>query len=208
MDKSVQDIIQSIGLLLLQDKTLKSVVGIVTGEAVSGSWWGHPRGKEIYAVVQQLTERVDILTCKLIEGKVTFVHKSKWDALFSLTSGKEAWQETSSDVETWLVEFIRKMGFIRLVLVDYPDHFTAASVKKAADQLERKLLIYSEQIHTEDGHHSRVLKSWKTMASTRGYVPPHVDVLEACASLEQAVQLLGDGTKASVKLPWGKMVLE
>ena len=31
------------GLLLLQDKTLPSLVGLIAGEPVSGSWWGHPR---------------------------------------------------------------------------------------------------------------------------------------------------------------------
>ncbi|MGH9457127.1 MAG: hypothetical protein ACRD2J_05745 [Thermoanaerobaculia bacterium] len=37
------------GLLLLQDKTLPSVVGILTGEALSGSWWSHPRAGAIFA---------------------------------------------------------------------------------------------------------------------------------------------------------------
>ena len=65
-------------LLLLQDKKLPSVVGMVTGEAVSGSWWSHPRAHEIFRKLEELD---DVISAKLIAGKVTYVSRKLWPAI-------------------------------------------------------------------------------------------------------------------------------
>ena len=54
---------------------------IIVGEPIKGSWWAHPRSHEIYAVFQALRECNDILVCRLVNGKVTFVHRRLWPAL-------------------------------------------------------------------------------------------------------------------------------
>jgi hypothetical protein len=48
---------------------------------IKGSWWGHPRSHQIFAILKAVTESEDVLVCRLVEGKVTFVHRRLWPAL-------------------------------------------------------------------------------------------------------------------------------
>ena len=41
-------------------------VEAVTGEAVRGSWWGHPRGKLIFKLAEALEDSSQVLTLKLL----------------------------------------------------------------------------------------------------------------------------------------------
>ena len=61
-----------------------SVVEEITGEAVRGNWWSHPRSQEIFSVTRAIRENGDVLVCRLVEGKVTFVHRRLWPALVRL----------------------------------------------------------------------------------------------------------------------------
>jgi hypothetical protein len=56
----------------------------IAGEPIRGSWWAHPAGREIYAVLQGLEDAPDILVCRLVGGKITFVHRRLWPALVRL----------------------------------------------------------------------------------------------------------------------------
>jgi hypothetical protein len=56
----------------------------IAGEPIRGSWWGHAKGHEIFAVLEEISDRDDVLVCKLVEGKVTFVHRRLWPALVKL----------------------------------------------------------------------------------------------------------------------------
>jgi hypothetical protein len=54
------------------------VTDFIAGETIKGSWWGHPKGQEIYALFNKIEEDSDLLICRLINGKVTFVHSRIW----------------------------------------------------------------------------------------------------------------------------------
>jgi hypothetical protein len=56
----------------------------IAGGPIEGSWWGHPKGHEIYRVAEAISESDEILVCKLVEGKVTYVHRRLWPALVKL----------------------------------------------------------------------------------------------------------------------------
>jgi hypothetical protein len=58
----------------------------IAGGAIRGSWWGHPKGKEIFRAVRAICESPDVLVCKLVEGKITYVHRRLWPALIKLAS--------------------------------------------------------------------------------------------------------------------------
>ncbi len=58
-----------------------NIVEAITGEPVKGSWWGHPKGREIFRILQRLQASPQILVCRLVDGKVTFVHRRLWPAL-------------------------------------------------------------------------------------------------------------------------------
>lgn len=61
-----------------------SLAEAVAGERIRGSWWGHPKGREIYRATQAVGESRDVLVCKLVDGKVTYVHRRLWPAVVRL----------------------------------------------------------------------------------------------------------------------------
>lgn len=56
----------------------------IAGEPIKGSWWGHAKGRQIFAILQVVIESKDILVCRLVDGKVTLVHRRLWPALVRL----------------------------------------------------------------------------------------------------------------------------
>ena len=58
----------------------------VAGEKIQGSWWGHRKGQEIFRLSEVVIDSGDVLVCKLVNGKVTFVHRRLWPALVRLAS--------------------------------------------------------------------------------------------------------------------------
>src|SRR6516162_8996195 len=60
------------------------LVEVILGEPIKGSWWAHPASHRIFAVLQAVEESGDLLVCRLVEGKVTLVHRRLWPALVRL----------------------------------------------------------------------------------------------------------------------------
>ena len=58
----------------------------IAGEAIKGSWWGHPQGKHIFAVLGAVSEDPDILVCRLVAHKITLVHRRLWPVLAACAS--------------------------------------------------------------------------------------------------------------------------
>jgi hypothetical protein len=61
-----------------------SLAEAVAGGPIRGSWWGHPKGQEIFQAASAICESPDVLVCKMVEGKVTYVHRRLWPALVKL----------------------------------------------------------------------------------------------------------------------------
>ena len=61
-----------------------NLVEAIAGEVVKGSWWGRADGKHIFAVLSTVTESDEVLVCRLIDGKITLVHRRLWPALVRL----------------------------------------------------------------------------------------------------------------------------
>lgn len=76
-----------------------SLAEFIAGAVIRGSWWSHPKGREIFRVCEALAESEDVLTCTLVDGKVTYVHKRLWPALVKLADRfpksrlAKSWQE-------------------------------------------------------------------------------------------------------------------
>jgi hypothetical protein len=58
-----------------------NVAQYIAGEPIRGSWWGHPAGKEIYAILSLLDESPDIVSTRLINQKVTLIHARVWPSV-------------------------------------------------------------------------------------------------------------------------------
>ncbi len=61
-----------------------SLLEAALGHRPRGSWWGHPRGKEFFRLTRAVRASRDVLVCRLVSGKVTYVHCRLWPALARL----------------------------------------------------------------------------------------------------------------------------
>ena len=61
-----------------------NLVEEIAGEPVHGSWWAHPLSHTIFAAIQSVRDDSDVLVCRLVNGKVTYVHRRLWPALSRL----------------------------------------------------------------------------------------------------------------------------
>lgn len=175
------------GLLLQQDRTLPSVVGIVTGEALRGSWWSHPKGRLIFAILSELADRPDVVFTKLISGKSTLVHRRLWPALAAVGASREPWQLHR------LSPAARRL----LARVDRGGQSVRAS-GAAVKELETRLLVVARQVHTESGRHEIVLQDWSDWSKAVG-VRPLRSAASAKRRLDRAAAGLGAPPEA---LPW------
>jgi len=58
-----------------------SLAAVIAGGPIRGSWWSHPKSHEIFAVTRAIRDSEDVLVCRLVRGKITFVHRRLWPAL-------------------------------------------------------------------------------------------------------------------------------
>lgn len=56
----------------------------VAGEPIKGSWWGHRRSAQIFHCTRAIRDSKEVLVCRLVEGKVTYVHRRLRPALVAL----------------------------------------------------------------------------------------------------------------------------
>jgi hypothetical protein len=166
----VKDELRRHGLLLMQDKQIVSVVGLIAGEPLKGSWWSHPRGREMFATQRQLTEDRDTLVSRLIAGKVTYVHRRLWPSFLAVATSGDEWQ---------------KRGL---------------RAKPSKDELQERLLVAAEEVHTESGRHELQIQSWQEWAAEHGAKIPRVTPA-AYETLEKAAVKIGATPKM---LPWNR----
>jgi hypothetical protein len=77
--------IEEHGVVLVSAKgPLPRLTEAIAGEPIKGSWWGHPKGQQIFVILEAVTESKDVLVCRLVKGKVTLVHRRLWPALVRL----------------------------------------------------------------------------------------------------------------------------
>jgi hypothetical protein len=177
--------LKSSGLLLEADNELPSVTRMVAGGSVRGSWWGHPKGNEIYNLLGEVCERPDVETAKLVNGKVTLVHRRLFPALLGAALSGEPWQKAGlSRGATRLLSRVRASG----ALVTTGDD---------ARDLERRLLAHGTSVHTASGDHAKALETWERWAGGAKVRP--WPAAKSKRALEEAVARLGGG-----RLPWGE----
>jgi hypothetical protein len=66
--------------------TVPSFAEMVAGEPLRGSWWAHPKGKDIFRLSRVVRDSPDVLVCRLVDGKITYVHRRLWPALVALAA--------------------------------------------------------------------------------------------------------------------------
>jgi hypothetical protein len=63
-----------------------SLVEAIAGHPIKGSWWAHADARRIYAILAIVTESEQVLVCRLVDGKITLVHRRLWPSLVRLAS--------------------------------------------------------------------------------------------------------------------------
>ena len=168
------------GIVTMTKSSRPSLVDAIAGP-VKGSWWGHPKGGLIFRLADTLHDSPDVLSTKLVEGKVTFVDRALWPALAKVvtdTGRRRATMSSLPDAAKILLKKVERQGRVRM----------ERESKAAGLLLERSQLAHCGSEHTEKGSHTTVLTSWKrifksdTMARARRL------------KLPEALELLGLAT--------------
>ncbi len=133
------------GLLLQADSKLPSVVTLLVGEPVRGSWWGHPMGDAIHIVNIELKEHPDVIATHLVSGKVTYVHRCAWPALFGVALSGEPWQSHNLEpLARRILGHVTKKQSVRAddesveALDVAPGKDLVVQLRRAVDALEEK----------------------------------------------------------------------
>lgn len=100
----------------------------VVGEPIRGSYWGHARGDEIFGLTRAIRAAREILVCRLVQGKVTYVHARLWPALVRLQERFEPDQLAA------IREVHTSTGKHRLKVTPFPD-WVPARVSQEANRL-------------------------------------------------------------------------
>jgi hypothetical protein len=87
----------------------------VAGEPIRGSWWGHPAGRDIFEVLTRLMASPDLVATRLINGKITLVHRRLWPALVRVAERFPAERLAAVDEEH------SASGAHRTVAIPFPD---------------------------------------------------------------------------------------
>ena len=61
-----------------------NLVDVAFGTARKGSWWAHPRGREIFSMTRSVRDEPDVLVTRLVGGHITYIHRRLWPALVRL----------------------------------------------------------------------------------------------------------------------------
>jgi hypothetical protein len=196
----VLETLLELGLLLLHDARLPSVSTLVAGEPVRGSWWGHPRSHAIFRVATFLGEHRDVVVAKLVSGKVTFLHRDAWPALAGVGTAREPWQMRDlGGLERALLERVDRSPVSGGMLADLG---APRAVAAAAKELERRLLVHGESVHTESGAHATQLESWRHWAQRAGFGLAALEPEAARAHLENLVGAIERRCGVRGRLPW------
>jgi len=104
---------------------------------IHGNWWAHPDGKEIFQATRLVRSSEDVLVCRLVDGKVTYVDRRLWPALVRLASyfKKDALAAIREEHSAKGVHRIKTLPFPKWTPVKSRESAKALSEEAAAAQL-------------------------------------------------------------------------
>ena len=190
MTADLLEVIEARGLLPMHDSHAFSATTLLAKEPVHGSWWAHPAANEMFRAISEAEDHEDVEMVKLLGGKLTFVHRRLWPALFAAVTERAPWQTHAlpRSVDR-LLERLEESKRIRADAV--------RELKKEVKLIEERLLALVISEHTESGRHERVLESWaawKKRVELKGKKPA---AEKARDELERAAAEF-----APLRLPW------
>ncbi len=127
-----------------------SLAEVIAGGPIRGSWWGHPKGHEIFRAAEAVTESGDVLVCKLIDGKITYVHRRLWPALVKLSTrlGRAGLARVWNEHTPSGAHRLRRQAFPGWVPDEVVREAKGLSVSDAEAMLQPLLAVAGEQNRT------------------------------------------------------------
>jgi hypothetical protein len=98
----------------------------IVGEPIRGSWWGHPSGHEIFAVLTRVLDSPDVVATRLVDGKITLLHRRVWPALVRVAARFPLERLAAVD------EVHTRSGAHRTIEVPFPEWIPAEDLAAAA----------------------------------------------------------------------------
>ena len=190
------------GFLVESDPKLPSVVSLITGEPLRGSWWSHPLAQIIFQTNEQLSDHDDVLLTKLVSGKVTFAHRNIWSEVVAIARAREPWQIRALPKSArTLLKQVEQNGSLVTSEILWPRK-AEMKLGDAARELEKRLLVVGTQFHSATGAHQKRLETWEHWIKEREFKPTKLSAELAKECLASSLRGLNEEFGSSAKLPW------
>ncbi|SRR6266536_5226607 len=111
--------------------SVPSLAQVVAGEPLRGSWWAHPKGNDIFLLSRSIRSSPDVLVCRLVDGKITYIHRRLWPALVRL-AGRFSKHRLAA-----VKEVHTPTGKHKLLMTPFPD-WVPKDVLRAAHELKEQ----------------------------------------------------------------------
>jgi hypothetical protein len=166
----------------------------VAGRELVGSWMAAPEVHRIYDLLSELSGH-DLCSAALLDGKVTIFDPSLAPAVHRIASDPDRQDRLVAELPTpaaRLFAQVQRDGDVRM------DH-TGLSTKEgraARLRLERRLLVVSQEIHTDRGSHTVALQPWSESRLAR-----RVKGIKLPPLSESMDRLLETAVSAAVVIP-------
>lgn len=139
----------------------RSLAEAVAGGPLQGSWREHARGNLIWRLGRQLRASPQVLTLRLVEGKVAFVHPSLWPEAYRVVMEPARRRGSLAGLSS------RTRALLEVVERERELHLGREGPwDKEREVLEERLLVQaSDRQDPEDGRWRHALRSWRHWAS-------------------------------------------
>jgi hypothetical protein len=143
-----------------------------------------------YRSAIELRDHPDVLTIKLLSGKITFIHRPLWPSIFAIGTAREPWQMRGLSKDA--AALLRQADEERKLM----------SSGDAVRELEARLLVHAQSVHTERGFHRKQVQSWRAWAESVALGAVKLTAVEGMAQLEAAVARVNARFGTRETLPW------
>ena len=194
--------LREFGLMLETDRAFPSLVALMAGGPVKGTWWAHPLANDIYMVGMRLMHLSEVIFLRLVLGKMTYVHRRFWPALYSVARAREPWQ--FADLPPTAKSMLAVVDEREIVRMDeIPSKRPLKELGADARLLESRLLVFGDNVHTDSGAHVKRITTWQRWARDAVIDTTAVpSASEGRRQLEQIVATLNTQFNADGTLPW------
>lgn len=103
----------------------------ITGEPMRGNWWRHKKGRLIFAATRAARDCDQVLVCRLVDGKITYIHQRLWPAIVCLANSLD--KKTLAAVQ----EEHSPSGAHTVRTVPFP-RWVPPEVRRAAENLSKE----------------------------------------------------------------------